>query len=60
MRHDTEEVGSRKVINPAGFQILKAALNSTAREMSELMFKMCKQTIEASYSIWCSRNNFVK
>ena len=45
--YDTElitlEVGSRGVINPAGFQSRKAALNSTTREMSELMFELCKQ-----------------
>ena len=46
--YDTElitlEVGSRGVINPTGFQSLKAALNSTTtcREMSELMFELCK------------------
>jgi len=45
----TLEIGSRGVINPAGFQILK-----TAREMSGLKLTMCKQTIEASHSIWCS------
>ena len=28
--------------------------------MSELMFKMCKQTIKVSHSTWCSRNNSVK
>jgi len=62
--HETElitlEVGSRGGINLAGFQFLKAALNSTTREMSELMLKMCKQTIKASHSIWCSRSNPVK
>ena len=36
------EIGSRGVINPAGFQILK-----TAGEMSGLMLKMYNQTIEA-------------
>ena len=33
----TLEVGSKGVMNPAGFQILKAAVNSTIREMSEQM-----------------------
>jgi len=59
--YETElEVCSSRGINPAGFQFLKALLNSTTREMSELMFKVCKQTIKASHSIWCSRNNSVK
>ena len=31
-----------------------------AREMSELMSELCKQTIEGSHSIWCSRNSSVK
>ena len=31
-----------------------------ALEMSGLMLKMCKQTIEASHSIWCSWNNSVQ
>ena len=56
----TLEVCSSRGINPAGFQFLKAPLNSTTREMSELMFKVCKQTIKAFHSIWCSRNNSVK
>ena len=52
----TLEVGSRGVINPAGFQYLKTTVNITTSEMSKLMFEVCKRTIEGSYSIWCSRN----
>ena len=52
----TLEVGSRGVINPAGFQHLKTTVNITTSEMSKLTFEVCKRTIEGSYSIWCSRN----
>ena len=55
----TLEVGSRGVINPAGFQLLKGTLNITTRDMSELLLESCKRVIEGSYSIWCSRNRSV-
>ena len=56
----TLEVGSRGVINPAGFQLLKSTLNCTSREISDLMLQSCKRVIEGSYSIWCSRNRSVE
>ena len=56
----TLEVGSRGVINPAGFQHLKTTLNTTTSEMTKLMVELCKRTIQSSYSIWCCRNrNFM-
>ena len=38
----TLEVGSRGVINPAGFQLLKSTLNCTSREIPDLMLQSCK------------------
>ena len=56
----TLEVGSRGVINPAGFQHLKTILNITTSKMTKLMVELCKQTIQSSYTIWCCRNrNFM-
>jgi len=54
----TLEVGSREVINPAGFKHLRQTLNicSTNCKMSKLLLCTCKRAIEGSYSIWCSRN----
>jgi len=52
----TLEVGSRGVINPAGFKHLRQTLNICSTKMSELLLCTCKRAIEGSYSIWCSRN----
>ena len=45
--YDTElimlEVGSRGVINPAGFKRLKQTLNICSTDMSELLLRTCKQ-----------------
>ena len=38
----TLEVGSRGVINPAGFHNLKTTLNITTSEMTKLMVELCK------------------
>ena len=55
----TLEVGSRGVINPAGFQHLKTILNITTSDISKWMAELCKRTIQSSYSIWCCRNRTV-
>ena len=58
--YDTElitlEVGSRGVINPAGFKRLKQIHNICSTDMSKLLLCTCKRAIEGSYSVWCSRN----
>ena len=52
----TLEVGSRGVINPAGFKHLRQTLSICSTDMSELLLCTCKRAIEGSYIIWCSRN----
>ena len=53
----TLEVGSRGLINEAGFKDLKKLLNPSPRKFRTLLEQCSHQSIIGSFSLWCSRNS---
>ena len=53
----TLEVGSRGLVNEAGFKTLKKLLNPTRKKFTTLLQQCSRQAIIGSFAIWCSRNS---
>ena len=52
----TLQVGSRGIIDPAGFSLLQKEINIHKRDHSRLFTRISSLVIQESFKIWCQRN----
>ena len=55
----TIEVGSRGMVCSADFEILKAAVNATGKDVTNLCLEVIRTTLLESFRIWVSRNSAI-
>ena len=53
------EVGSREMVCSADFEILKAAVNATEKDVTNLCLEVIRTTLLESFRIWVSRNSAI-